>query len=50
MGEIKPAKPLTRTQQRILDGAYLIEVENPKEMLFQHTVLCQVRVPLSESR
>jgi hypothetical protein len=38
-------KPLTRTQQRILDGAYLIEVENPKALLFQHTVLCQVALP-----
>jgi hypothetical protein len=45
MSEIKPAKPLTRTQQRILEGAYLIEVEDPKEILRQHTVLCQCVLP-----
>jgi hypothetical protein len=45
MSEIEPAKPLTRTQQRILDGSYLIEVEDPKALLFQHTVLCQCAMP-----
>jgi hypothetical protein len=37
--------PLTRTQQRILDGSYRIEVEDPKALLFQHTVLCQCAMP-----
>jgi hypothetical protein len=45
MDELKPAKQRTRTQQRVLDGAYLIEVEDPKELLFQHTVLCQCVMP-----
>jgi hypothetical protein len=39
------AKPLTRTQRRVLDSAYLIEVEDPKELLFQHSVLCQCALP-----
>ena len=38
-------KPLSRVKQRLMRAAVEIEADDPRSILFQHTVFCQIALP-----
>jgi hypothetical protein len=44
------AKPLTRTQQRLLEASVTIATQPPDRMDFLHTVMCQVGLPRKQTQ
>jgi hypothetical protein len=43
--ELPPFKPLSRVKQRLVRSAVEIEADDPRSILFQHTVFCQIALP-----
>jgi hypothetical protein len=43
--ELPPLKPLSRVKQRLVRAAVEIDGDDPRSILFQHTVFCQITLP-----
>jgi len=42
---LKPLKPLSRVQRRSVETSASVALDNPEQIVYQHSVLCQISLP-----